>query len=464
MSTATFSPPRRAIALITTLATLAAASALFAGPLAPPAGPVASTAKPLAEVEPRIAINASNTPGDADSLFRITQRGSYYLTGNITGVAGRHGIEIAASGVTLDLMGFDLVGVAGTLDGVSITASRVSNVAVINGSLRNWSGDGVDLGTALAISCRVENVRASDNTGAGILCASGSTVSVCSATSNGALGISSLDGSSVTNCSASQNAGNGIQVGLSCTITDCSSFNNVGDGINADDGCTISGSTAGENSSSGIESGRSATIVNCSARLNAFNGISGSLGSQVTDCTASDNGATGISTAGGGMVAHCSVYNNLTGISGSDAEITHCTAYGNNGRGIVINVGTVANCALGFNTLDGIWANNSCVVRDNSVYASGLNASDGASIHVVGSNNRIEGNNCEAADRGIDVDVAGNIIIKNTCTGHGTNWVIAANNYYGPIIDRTGVLTAAVNGPAATGTLASSDSNANFSY
>ncbi len=441
-----------------------AARLAHAGPLNPPAGPVASSAKPLAEVEPRIAINASNTPGDADSLFKITQRGSYYLTGNLTGVAGRHGIEIAASGVTLDLMGFDLVGVTGTLDGVSITASRVSNVAVINGSLRNWSGDGVDLGTALANNCRVESVLSSDNTGAGILSASGSTVSGCSATSNGTIGISSLESSSVTKCSATQNTGDGIQVGIGSTVTDCSAFNNVGAGISADDGCTISGSTAAENGSNGIEGGRSATIVNCSARLNSFNGISGSLGSQVTDCTASDNGATGISTAGGGMVAHCSVYNNLTGISGSDAEITHCTAYGNNGRGIVINVGTVANCALGFNTLDGIWANNSCVVRDNSVYASGLNASDGASIHVVGSNNRIEGNSCEAADRGIDVDVAGNIIIKNTCSGHGTNWDIAANNYYGPIINRTGILTAAVSGDAAATTLASTDSQANFTY
>lgn len=464
MSNTTFSSSRRAITITATFATLAAASALFAGPLAPPAGPVASTAKPLAEVEPRIAINATNTPGDADSLFRITQRGSYYLTGNITGVAGRHGIEIAASGVTLDLMGFDLLGVAGTLDGVSITASRVSNVAVINGSLRNWSGDGVDLATALAINCRVDKVFASDNTGAGILSASGSTVSGCSATGNGAIGISSLEGSSVTNCSASLNAGNGIQVGIGCTVTDCSSFDNVGDGIEADDGCTISGSTAAQNGSNGIQGGRSATIVNCSARLNAFNGISGSIGSKITGCSASDNTATGISTAGGSTIAHCSAYNNLTGISGSDAEITHCTAYGNNGRGIVINVGTIANCALGFNTLDGIWANNSCVIRDNSVYASGLNASDGASIHIVGSNNRVEGNNCEAADRGIDVDVAGNIIIKNTCTGHGTNWVISVNNYYGPIIDRTGVTAPAVNGAAAPGTLGSTDSNANFSY
>ena len=55
--------------------------------------------------EPRIAINTASTPGDADSVFRITQPGSYYLTGNTSGVAAKHGIEIDASDVTLDLMG-----------------------------------------------------------------------------------------------------------------------------------------------------------------------------------------------------------------------------------------------------------------------------------------------------------------------------------------------------------------------
>src|SRR3990170_4156468 len=118
-----------------------------AGSLTPPAGPITSTMKTLTEVEPRIAINATNTPGDADSLFKITQPGSYFLTGNITGLIGKHGVEIAASGITLDLNGFDLVGVAGSLDGVSVTVGSLTNIAVVHGSVRSWGGEGVDLGT-----------------------------------------------------------------------------------------------------------------------------------------------------------------------------------------------------------------------------------------------------------------------------------------------------------------------------
>ena len=57
-----------------------------------------------------------------------------------------------------------------------------------------------------------------------------------------------------------------------------------------------------------------------------------------------------------------------------------------------------------------------------------------------------------------------NIVIKNTCSGNTTNWDIVASNYYGPIIDRTGVVTAAVVGSAAASSLGSTDANANFSY
>jgi hypothetical protein len=83
-----------------------------AGDLNPPAGPVAPTMKSLDDVEPRTAINAANTPGSANSVFRISQPGSYCLTGNVNGGAGLHGIQIESNNVTLDLNGFALMGTA----------------------------------------------------------------------------------------------------------------------------------------------------------------------------------------------------------------------------------------------------------------------------------------------------------------------------------------------------------------
>jgi glutamate synthase domain-containing protein 3 len=50
---------------------------------------------------------------------------SYYVTANLTGVAGQHGISVNASGVTLDLGGFELAGVGGGLaHGIRIVTGR----------------------------------------------------------------------------------------------------------------------------------------------------------------------------------------------------------------------------------------------------------------------------------------------------------------------------------------------------
>ncbi|MFT3684265.1 MAG: hypothetical protein QM783_04950 [Phycisphaerales bacterium] len=118
---------------------LVSAAFVVAGPLDPPAGPVAPTAKPLVEIEPRTALSQANTPGDADSVFRITQPGSYYLTGNVTGASGKMGIEIAAGGVTVDLCGFTLAGVPGSLNGVF--DASITGTTLKNGTISDWGGE-----------------------------------------------------------------------------------------------------------------------------------------------------------------------------------------------------------------------------------------------------------------------------------------------------------------------------------
>ena len=72
-----------------------------AGSLTPPGAP-APTMKTLAEVEPRTPI--SSIP------ITISEFGSYYLTGNLTGLPGTNGITIISDSVTIDLNGFALIG------------------------------------------------------------------------------------------------------------------------------------------------------------------------------------------------------------------------------------------------------------------------------------------------------------------------------------------------------------------
>jgi len=315
---------------ITTAAalTLVAAGLLFAGPLNPPAGPITSTNKTLQEVEPRIAINLSNTPGDADSLFKITQRGSYYLTGNITGVVGRHGIEIAASGVTIDLMGFDLSGVPTSLDGVSATVFNLTNITVRNGSVRAWGDEGVDLGTFSANNSAIIDVRASNNTGNGISIGSGSMI---------------------TGCTAYQNTGNGISIDSGSTISNSTAYNNTGNGISANNGCTITGCTAYANDGNGISTRFGCTISNCTARLNTLDGIVVTGGCVVLANTCSFNGnggdGAGIHTTGSDNRIEG---NNCTSSDrGIDVDFSSNIIIKNTCSGNTINWTIVANNVVG---------------------------------------------------------------------------------------------------------------------
>lgn len=244
---------------------------IAAGPLTPPPGPIVSTMKTILEAEPRTAVNEVNTPGDADSIFRISQPGSYYLTGNITGVANKHGIEIAASGVTLDLNGFELVGVPemGAFDGVTTSVTALTDIAVLNGSVRDWGDEGVDLRTRSARGSIVKSVRASGNTGAGVSVGDACTVSDSTASSNGSDGFSISNASLISGCTASLNTGNGIDAASGCTVAECNTYANEESGIRVATGSTVTG---------------------CAARLNAIDGIQCFSACVIRGNTCSGNG------------------------------------------------------------------------------------------------------------------------------------------------------------------------------
>lgn len=400
-----------------------AAAWLYAGPVNPPAGPITSTGKTLTEVEPRIAMNATNTPGDNDatpSLYKITQPGSYYLTGNISLVNAKSAIEIATGGVTLDLNGYTISGFGG-VTGILVTNAASDHVNIRNGRVVNFLSGGV-----------IANV---------------SDVSV--------------DRIAVQTCGAG-----GIRAGMRAQITHCSVVdchtNSIG--INAGSSSIVQDCIANGNSLGGISAGPSSIVRNCTATFNTGTGIDASTASTVADCTASNNTASGIGPGNGSMVSHCSAQNN--GGSGISADtgvtISNCSVFYNTSVGIsAYSACIVADNAVHGNTTDGIFVLNNCTVRGNSCTTNG-NGGDGAGIRTSGSDNRIEGNRCTAADRGIDVDGAGNIIIKNTCTANTTNWTIVAGNSF--LIVQATVTASNFTGNAGGGGQGTTDPNANFTY
>jgi parallel beta-helix repeat protein len=407
------------------LAVLAASSPrLSAGPLTPPPGPIAPTMKTLAEAEPRIAVNADNTPGDADSLFRITQPGSYYLTGNITGVAGKHGIEIAASGVTLDLSGFLLNGVPGSLDGVSVRSFDGQGVTIRNGSVQNWGDCGIEF----------EDLAGNPSTG---------VVTDIDASRNARIGIHTRASSRIERCTANENGDDGISVLSNSTIAACNAGLNGDDGFATNSACVVTGSTASNNTGRGFSLGLGNTIQSCTANANSI-GFS-SQGGSYDNCTAYDNSSHGFNLFVGNTVKGCSAYRNAgTGFLATGAN-------------------SIIDCIASSNDLDGIRVTANALVRGNTCNANGNGAGDGAGIYASSTDNRIEDNTCTDNDRGFNIDAGGNFIARNTCSGNlVVNWDVAAGNAC--LIISASTNPGAVFGNSGGASPGSTNPNANYTY
>jgi parallel beta-helix repeat protein len=243
--------------------------------------------KTLDEVEARIIVNGSNTPGDAANSFIITAPGSYYLVGNIVGARGKHGISIRANDVTLDLNGFALIGSGTGLCGVHVPNAQ-SGFYIHDGSVRGWTSGGVQAAAAVTLA---EKLRLADNAGpAGLAVGNGSMVKDCVASSN-IVGFWLPDRSQISDCIASVNLGDGFVCTSYVSIIDCTSSRNGGNGFAVEGGCSVIRCTATRNlpNGVGILAGPGCTIADCTVSNNGLDGISVDAGSTVRDCTVSAN-------------------------------------------------------------------------------------------------------------------------------------------------------------------------------
>lgn len=321
--------------------------------------------KTLDQVEARTPVNATNTPGNTDYEFVIAQAGSYYLTGNVV-TAKPNGLRVTASGVTLDLNGFQVRRASGSGgNGIELYASRCT---VTNGSVTGF-GTGVlgqvetggysrggrltqitvsQCGRAIAVNFdwRLDGCTATDNTEYGIETADGAVIANCIARRNQAIGIQTSDGSVVKDCTASDNRGGGITVARDSKVEGCVVVGNDGDGIRVGNKCVVRACVADRNgalsysgSGTGIYAAQRALISGCKANDNRDYGILVDGDSVVVENHVSLNGQrtptsprAGIFVTGGGsrIEGNHSRDNNGTGILATPADVIIRNTAGNN--------------------------------------------------------------------------------------------------------------------------------------
>ena len=283
------------------------ASIVYGGGLEPAAAP-APTMKTLQEVEPRTPI--SSVP------YTIENSGSYYLTADLAlARTDTSAIIIKADEVTLDLMGYSIVGPdVGTGSGILI--DHCSNVEVRNGSVKDFGQHGIFNNDYYGEDSRIINIRAVSNKGTGIyLMGFGGLVQDCTAAENGNRGIETGKGCIIRGCSARNNAGYGIYAGHGNIVDKNNAYYNQNYGIRTGNSCIISNNLALDNNGGyGISTGMACTVI----YNNVFNSQSGfSIGQGSTcignvargnerygiyanaDCMVDQNTATGNNTGGG---------------------------------------------------------------------------------------------------------------------------------------------------------------------
>ena len=185
--------------------------------------------------------------------YTIASPGFYFIAKDLSCLTGNHGITITADNVTLDLMGFSLIGPGGSGSHHGIFMNLIANVEIRNGTVRDFNSRGIYEFSHDAIGHRIINVRVKDNYSYGIgLEGYSHLVEKCTAVCNSSVGIYAMNGSTITGNTCYNNTNHGIYTGYGSTVAGNTCYANGDDGIYAGYGSTVIGNTCRSNTNHGI--------------------------------------------------------------------------------------------------------------------------------------------------------------------------------------------------------------------
>lgn len=322
----------------------------IAGDLNPPPGAPEGTMKRLDEVEPRVAVQS--LPGAADAVHVISSSGSYYLTGDVQCASGFHGVRVDAEDVTIDLNGFAIRGVAGSLDGVHCS---VINPGTNEGSVVVRRG----VVTGCAVGLRVQNRRS--------LLVEDVSVSQCTADG---IAVSQVTSVSALRSSSSSNVGSGVH------FSDCTNGLVVADAVrfslNGVDGLTVESF-----SECRVQMVRATCSSNGRDGMRVSPPSSSSLSLHLADSECSSNTGTGLSllcdSSSRITITVRDQFNNRNGAHGTFVDAA---------TGSTIDL-SLSQCRSSNNTVDGLHlsaAASSSVSMDMERCSSSSNSGDGFDV------------------------------------------------------------------------------------
>ncbi|MEM1423372.1 MAG: right-handed parallel beta-helix repeat-containing protein [Planctomycetota bacterium] len=425
----TFCTPR----LIAAAACLAACGVvLVAGPLTPPPGPVQSTQLALDDVEPRTPLTSEFVAGDANSVFRITAPGHYYLTGDVVVPSGQTGIVIAGNQVILDLNGYSVRALPGSNDGITTSGTR-SDLVIRNGFI-NAAQVGIRL-TGSSRRVLIEDITINGAGGNGIDTSADVTIRNCTViASNNALDLAGRV--IVENCNLT-GAVDGIRGGSRMTIR-----NNY-----------IQATSSG--SGFGIQIEGDSVVEGNTVFVNNGNGIRALDGSKITNNTL-EGGSSSTGIIGPGSVTAGNTVGGFSiGISQSGGRVSGNFVSATATAGIIASNATVEANAVNIEGGSGIQAQANCNIANNTVTDGDTLGSIG--ILVTGSNTTVDGNTLIGLGTGVSVNSARSAIVRsNTAQG--------VADAFGSVVTPGNILAPVELYTPASSTVVSNSPYANFDY
>ncbi len=366
----------------------------------------------------------------------INEPGLYCVTDNLNGTANENGITVNASGVVIDLQGYQLSGNGGLVGIVS----NSNEITVRNGGLIDWANEAILL---QGFRNCVENVVATE-CGSITLGEFGRVERSRSDFGTGPTGFDLGAYSVARDSRANSGATDGFNVGDCVEIERCSSEDNSGTQFRLGDSCHIVDSIA-DSGSIGIEAGNDAHVEGCSIDSVNNLGIECQSRGTVVDCKLQGpSDGIGILVGIDGRVRGCTAQDWDTGIRlGHGSTATECTARRSESDGF-----TSPSDPL----LTGPFRLENCLAEDcfrNGIVAPGgsriaYSRSQGnvlAGIRIEGDAARIESNELEDNGTGIEIVGQDNLIIRNSFAGNATAYVIPYNNTRGPFLTSNSWIT-----------------------